>query len=404
MERRPDLLDTSSCLLFLAVCDCVLAIIAVVDGAQVSCFSSELCWFKACMSQFFCISGFMWTAAMSHSSYTGVKQLFTAVTQDASKLMIRYHILCWGLPLMIVGVMFATSTPISTGYPCAPSPSAIAVPGQNYESPVLPTTAWLIIIQLALYVAPLVATEGFNLYVFRFLVNTLRRMPASNDLLTRFSKYLAVVLGARIVLLLQRLIFIISPDTQMYPLLFFAALGPPLQGLGDYFILQSSKEHNRFTQISGTESRSLAGGSAHGTQSLVRSNDTHNHDNDNDQVEIEIGMQIRGNEQPLQMQKQLPRPRLLLGGAFEIVGEDDEDADADHVDRDRERDRRGDGMEVDGEDEGRLGADTRIIAGAGVTAGVSRSMTEKYSGIKNGAGDSPSNRLISAADKGDDAI
>jgi hypothetical protein len=38
---------------------------------------------------------------------------------DSSTLMKRYHILCWGLPLIIVIIMFGTSTTAeSTGYSC----------------------------------------------------------------------------------------------------------------------------------------------------------------------------------------------------------------------------------------------------------------------------------------------
>jgi Slime mold cyclic AMP receptor len=309
MERRPDAFDTSSCLLFLTICDFILAVMSVLDGADLSCFSRELCWFKACMSQFFCTSGFMWTAVMSHSSYVGVKQLFAAPIQDSQKVMIRYHILCWGLPLLVTSVMVWTSTPTSTGYPCDDSQVGAL---DREESAIFSASVLLMIFQIGLYVLPLLAAEGFNLFVFRFLINTLRRMPASSELLTRFSKYLAVVLSTRIILLLQKLIYIIAPNTQIYLLLFFAAVGPPLQGLGDYFILQSSRERNRFAQISGTESRSMSTTSDHGM--ALGHSSPHNHDGGSGTIEIGLQQSISP-----------ARPRLLLGGAFEIVGDEDGD-------------------------------------------------------------------------------
>jgi hypothetical protein len=67
MGHTPHLFDPTIIILLLAICDLMLAITSILDGLSVQCSSNQLCWIKAIMNQFFGISSFLWTAAMSHS-------------------------------------------------------------------------------------------------------------------------------------------------------------------------------------------------------------------------------------------------------------------------------------------------------------------------------------------------
>lgn len=89
MGHTPHIFDPTIIILFLAICDFMLAITSILDGLSIACSSNQLCWTKAVLNQFFGISSFLWTAAMSHSSYTAVSGLYRRQTLDSSTLMKR---------------------------------------------------------------------------------------------------------------------------------------------------------------------------------------------------------------------------------------------------------------------------------------------------------------------------
>lgn len=269
MERKPDPLDPSSILLFLSLSDIMLAIVAVLDGANVACTSNQLCLFKAIVSQFFGFSSFLWTAAMSHSSYVTVSQLFLPQTADHTKLMKVYHGICWGVPGFTAILMLLTSTVAPTGYLCSLHTSTFRLNTTG-------TRVTMDDVQLAMHIVvffvPLLLVELFNLYVFRFLAKTLRNLPRSNELLIRFTRYLVVVIAIKAVFLVTRMKSIVAPDNRGLVLLVFVVAGPPLQGLGDYLIYSGGREQNRFAQINSHEGNS----STHSALALtsVRHSDT----------------------------------------------------------------------------------------------------------------------------------
>lgn len=222
MVHIPHIFDPTIIILFLAICDFMLAMNSILDGLSIQCSSNQLCWTKAILNQFFGISSFLWTAAISHSSYTAVSGLYTRQTLDSSTLMKRYHICCWGLPFIIVIIMFGTSTSAeSTGYSCI---SGI----ESTRDRFIKKDAF-IFINLLLYFLPLVIVQIFNVYVFRFLSKTLRYMPTVNDVQRKFTRYLLVVIITKAVFIISRYKIIVDPENQSLPFTVVMLLGPPLQ-------------------------------------------------------------------------------------------------------------------------------------------------------------------------------
>ena len=202
-ERKPDpLKDPSSIMLFLTVSDVMLAVVSVLDGSNAGCSSNALCVFKAVVSHYFGFASFFWAAAMSHSSYVAVSQLFLPQTADHGKLMKTYHGLCWGIPAGTTVLMLLTSTVAPTGYWCAlqvnGSSTAAAAATTSLGgtgAAALNATEFQLAVAVLVYFLPLLLVEFFNLYVFRFLANTLRNLPRSNEMMLRFTRYVRAVLG-----------------------------------------------------------------------------------------------------------------------------------------------------------------------------------------------------------------
>ncbi len=198
--RKPDPLDPSSIMLFLSVSDVMLAVVSVLDGSNAGCSSNALCIFKAVVSHYFGFASFLWTAALSHSSYVAVSQLFLPQTADHGKLMKRYHGMCWGVPAGTTVLMLLTSTLAPTGYACAlqvtgttATAAAAATTSLGSAGATLNATEFQIAVAVLVYFLPLLLVEFFNLYVFRFLANTLRNLPRSNEMMLRFTRYVCVV-------------------------------------------------------------------------------------------------------------------------------------------------------------------------------------------------------------------
>jgi hypothetical protein len=192
---------SSSMILFLTISDFLLALLMITEGMiplinKQSHLPEDDCVINSSLLTFFCTSSFLWTAAMSHSSYTSVSQLFNNWANPTDNLnssvaarrkrnsihvnvknqqigiMLKYHLLCWGVPLVLMLIQLFTSiSPDEESYSC------------NIVMTNLPS--WF---ALCIYIIPLFITEMYNISVFRFLAKTLRQIPLGNDLLNKFTR------------------------------------------------------------------------------------------------------------------------------------------------------------------------------------------------------------------------
>ena len=83
MKDRPKLSDPSSMIIFLTISDLALSFVAMIsmrgiDKAILDGSEYHMCESKVMLLIYFSFSSFLWTAAMSHSSYITVKNLFTS--------------------------------------------------------------------------------------------------------------------------------------------------------------------------------------------------------------------------------------------------------------------------------------------------------------------------------------
>ena len=235
--------DTSSMIVMLAASDMFLAISSILEGvypAHEACaseFNLSVCVVKACVSQFFGLSSFLWSAAMAHSSYGRISRLFT-ITQYSSQGaqvsahhgMLFYHILCWGIPLLSLVVVMATrSAGPSSSHLCW-----VTVDRSGNNDSELPVFAGLL-----LFVLPLVLVECYLISTFRWLAKILLQMPSeSSQLLSRVYTLLAVIVGLKLVFLSTRTVRMLYPDNTTFFLGFLVIIGAPLQGLGDFYIFR----------------------------------------------------------------------------------------------------------------------------------------------------------------------
>eukprot|EP01041_Mallomonas_annulata_P006730 gene6729-13628_t len=235
-KQRPPLLDPSAMIFFLAISDFFISVDFVVEGMS-SLFvkqycSRELCFLRAAGSQFFSLSSFLWTASMSHSSYLAVKNLFQQWNQSrtqaipAWKLMIGYHIFCWGISALAVALSLASGPDIGSI-----SSKSCWVVNDNIPAKVM------------LYLLPMILVEGYNIFVFQFIGRTLQRLPTdgADRLFRRFRRYLIVVIWTRGMFLINRGQNLFSHGgKELFALTLLASLGAPLQGLGNAIIFRDS--------------------------------------------------------------------------------------------------------------------------------------------------------------------
>jgi len=302
MPNRPSFRDPSSMILWLTLSDLCLGVVTIAEGSSSpACSSTEAynwCIFKACLSEFFGLSTFLWSGAMSHSSYVQVSQIFntwgtfssTRTTSISSRewgsgtggaglgdddsgeearccqaifsncsirsisknQMLLYHIVCWGLPLTSTLFMLGTSS-------AGPSGSHLCwvATDKEYNDSILPL--WIAIL---LYLLPLFLIECYNIYVFRFLAKTLRQIPSANSLLNRLTRYLAIVIGTKFLLLLTRATRLAVPSNIIFAIGVFSITGAPMQGIGDYLIFRDGERNS----TSSAYSRSTHGNDLEGAE------------------------------------------------------------------------------------------------------------------------------------------
>ena len=237
-HTRPKLNDASSMILFLTASDLCLGLNTLLEGSTAAMCSPGLCIFKACVAQFFGLSSFLWSAAISHSSYKQVAQIFLTFSQvhvrstggsaeqSSSWTMMQYHALCWGLPFCSTVFMLAT---LSAG-PSGSHFCWIATDREDNAS-VLP-----LYLAIVLYLLPLALVEVYHLIVFRFLAKTLGQIPTSGILLKKFTRVLTILITTKTLLLLARTLRLFVPANTVFAIGVFSVIGAPLQGLGDYLI------------------------------------------------------------------------------------------------------------------------------------------------------------------------
>lgn len=241
MKNRPKLLDTQSMIIYLSFSDFFLSFDFFLEGLWSILFHNKichhnLCWFMASLSQFFSLSSFLWTACMSHTSYTTVRNIFSMAlhSQSNQNPMIRYHLICWGLPALSVLFTAAVSSPKECGQ--------------------VSDKSW---VNVLLYLLPLIVLEAYNIHVFRFLARTLRQMPlAEGDaVFSRFKRYLYIVVWTRAMFLLNRgqMLFpeMSGGEVASLVLVLISSLGAPLQGLGDAAIFRG--DFQDWSYSSGTD-------------------------------------------------------------------------------------------------------------------------------------------------------
>lgn len=229
MKNRPKLLETQAMILYLSFSDFFLSLDFVLEGLWSILFHNKichhnLCWVMALLSQYFSLASFLWTACMSHTSYTTVRNIFSISLhnhQAHQNPMIRYNLICWGIPAVSVLITAAVSSPQECG--------------QVSEK------LWA---NAMFYLLPLIALEAYNIYVYRFLAKTLRLMPmAEGDaVFNRFKRYMFIVVWTRAMFLLNRgqVLFpgFSGNETATLALVLVSSLGAPLQGLGDAAIFR----------------------------------------------------------------------------------------------------------------------------------------------------------------------
>lgn len=249
--------SSTKMILYLTLSDLFLAVVSVSAYYP---NDQTRCKWNAIMSTFFGTSSFMWTLCMSHFSYTSVSQLFNnwgggarrfgssmvlpqgggsnhVEVQSNQSWMLRYHILSWGISLVATIIMLSTnSAGPNLGTSCWIVTSSSTFSSPMSSSSLLPLWAATII-----YLIPLLLIEAYNAYVFQFLAKTLKHIPAGEDLLSRFTRYLSINLGIKAIFFLARAISLFVPiesaDTA-FSLYAFVLISMPLQGVGDFAIFR----------------------------------------------------------------------------------------------------------------------------------------------------------------------
>ena len=198
LHGLPVLNKSSSMLFLLTISDLFLALFVILSSfTKDNCSKADQCSFIAFGSQFFSLSSFLWTVAITNSSMISVKKVFQTSAHDLLALssatgrssnrnkeiglsMRFYHFLCWGLPIISLLIMIGTNAFgfIPVGHTCW-----LTTIHQVNSNSLLPLSVAII-----LYWIPLLFILFYNIYVFRFLLNTLKTIPFAKPLISRFTR------------------------------------------------------------------------------------------------------------------------------------------------------------------------------------------------------------------------
>lgn len=164
---------------------------------NVSGYNDGFCQLQAIVSQFFSLSSFLWTAAISHASYATVKNMFTnsgsgAIDRNGIQstealqqvIMMKYHFICWGLPFLsvVAMVMFGKVGEVEG---LGNSSCWLVIP--QYSETESTLSFWIVALALLF---PLVIVEMYNTFVLRSFANMLNSIPFSRPLLSRFRRWI----------------------------------------------------------------------------------------------------------------------------------------------------------------------------------------------------------------------
>eukprot|EP00607_Mallomonas_marina_P008830 CAMPEP_0182419316 /NCGR_PEP_ID=MMETSP1167-20130531/3773_1 /TAXON_ID=2988 /ORGANISM="Mallomonas Sp, Strain CCMP3275" /LENGTH=333 /DNA_ID=CAMNT_0024594155 /DNA_START=770 /DNA_END=1772 /DNA_ORIENTATION=+ len=121
------------------------------------------------------------------------------------------------------------------------------------------TSCWIvnqeIFAKMLFYLLPLVLVELYNVYVLQYLARALRGLPQEfgGQLLTRFRRYLVMVIWTRAMFLLHRGQVLFSREGRdMFVLTLVSSLGAPLLGLVDACIFRDAHAASR-TPLAGRD-------------------------------------------------------------------------------------------------------------------------------------------------------
>lgn len=275
-EQLPSLFKTSSMVIFLAISDLSLCVFSITARSITSPCSGVFCKYQALANQFFEFSSFLWCMCICNSSYQSVLKLFSNSVNNNShshrdgytslshhrgnqfypikinipsnpdrNIMIVYHLISWGFPLLSVIIMLATFSNGYSGHACWLVTTSSS---QSYQS-VLPLWAAVLF-----YLIPLIMIQIFNMYVFRFLFKALRNIPFSKLLLSRFTRSISIVIALKFILLLNRSVLLLLPNHTHFALSVLEVTGYPLQALGDCIILT---QHSSLSLVAATNTNTL---------------------------------------------------------------------------------------------------------------------------------------------------
>lgn len=213
MSGRPSLSDPSAMIIFLTVSDFMLALAAIVSvkGVKSSVLNgpeNHMCTAKVILLVYFSFSSFLWTAAMSHSSYTSVRAMFSArgqhsMTSRVVDYTLWYQLICWGIPVLFCA-LFTNEEMGKVG-------------GVNGSVCWFAASTEISQIAAAFTLVPLGLIQMYNLHVLRYFSMTLRNFPASGELINSLKRALLIRTVSKLVLLLSFLLctylsFTHSPD------------------------------------------------------------------------------------------------------------------------------------------------------------------------------------------------
>ena len=182
MKKRPKLNDLSALILFLALSDLFLSIDYVIEGLVKEESSVALhdayCYTKASVVQYFGLSSLLWTGVMSHACYMNLRDIFVNLGSRSYSavsprvLMMRlYHSIAWGIPLLSIIIMLIIGGVGLAGDMCWMSSDK----------------QWL---RIVLFFVPLIVVEGYNIYIFRYLLITCSKIPNGDVFILKFKRYL----------------------------------------------------------------------------------------------------------------------------------------------------------------------------------------------------------------------
>lgn len=215
----------------------LIVILTIADvlnsGAYLMGFDHRLCQAQAALMQFFTVATFLWTGTFALNVY----MVLVRHKSDVAAREPLYHLLCWGLSGLSLGVNLGLGS-LDTTFERGELWCWI---GGSYS--------WA---RLATFYAPLLLVLVLNLlfYVRIYFAMRLRPDMAHVHLNSRLALYLSVFFCVRVWGLVNRAQNYVSPQQPIFSLYLMHAIFSPLQGFFNalvYGLNQSVRQH--FQQV-----------------------------------------------------------------------------------------------------------------------------------------------------------